>query len=197
MVESGFMDQPASALPNPLARLAANPQATGHGGGHDLHYRTLRGDGVTLLGHFLGAEGRRARFAPDLAQSVAWGDERFRELAELIRKTTKARGLPMPDIAEPGAFDEEAREALDLAGFGAVVFAGGFRPDYASWVRVPGAFDELGFPIHADGASTVAPGLFFVGVHFLRRRKSSILYGVGEDATVVGTQVVSRHGVVA
>jgi putative flavoprotein involved in K+ transport len=64
-------------------------------------------------------------------------------------------------------------------------------------VRVPGAFDELGFPIHADGASTVAPGLFFVGVHFLRRRKSSILYGVGEDATVVGTQVVSRHGVVA
>jgi hypothetical protein len=30
--------------------------------------------------------------------------------------------------------------------------------------------------------------LFFVGVHFLRKRKSSLLIGVGEDAAVV-----SRH----
>ena len=31
--------------------------------------------GVTLVGHFLGAEnGQVARFAPDLAASVAWGD---------------------------------------------------------------------------------------------------------------------------
>jgi hypothetical protein len=29
--------------------------------------------GITLLGHFLGAEGRHARFAPDLDASVAWG----------------------------------------------------------------------------------------------------------------------------
>jgi putative flavoprotein involved in K+ transport len=60
-------------LPSPAARLTANIQATGIGGGHDLHYRTLRKLGVTLLGHFLGAEGRDARFAPDLDDNVAWG----------------------------------------------------------------------------------------------------------------------------
>jgi hypothetical protein len=31
----------------------------------------------------------------------------------------------------------------------------------------------MGFPVQKDGASTVIPGLHFVGVHFLRTRKSS------------------------
>ena len=74
-------------------------------------------------------------------------------------------------------------------GFGAVVFAGGFRPDYSSWLPWPEAFDELGFPIQQDGGSTVIPGLYFVGVHFLRKRKSSLLVGVGEDAGIVAQHV--------
>ena len=40
-----------------------------------------------------------------------------------------------------------------------------------------------------DGASTVIPGLHFVGVHFLRKRKSSLLVGVGEDAAIVAEHV--------
>ena len=39
--------------------------------------------------------------------------------------------------------------------------------------------------MHEDGASTVAPGLYFAGVHFLRKRKSALLLGVGEDAGLV------------
>jgi putative flavoprotein involved in K+ transport len=193
VLETGFLDAPFSALPSPAARLAANVQATGAGGGHDLHYRTLRKLGVTLLGHFLGADGRRARFAPDLGESVAWGDERNAQLMELVRKLVVERGLPSPEIPEPEPFSGEAPEELDLHGFGAVVFAGGFRPDYESWVSLPGAFDELGFPIHEEGASTVAPGLYFVGVHFLRKRKSALLNGVGEDAAIVARQITRRQ----
>ncbi len=193
LVETGFIDQPVETLASPAARLAANVQATGHGGGHDLHYRTLRADGVLLLGHFLGAEGRIARFAPDLGASVAWGDDRYRELMDLVRKLALDRGLPMPEIEEPAPFDGHPPEELDLSGYGSVLFAGGFRPDYGRWVHVPGAFDDLGFPLHVEGASTAAPGLFFVGVHFLRTRKSSLLYGVGEDAAIVAAQVASRH----
>jgi putative flavoprotein involved in K+ transport len=171
----------------------ANVQATGVRGGHDLHYRTLRQMGVTLLGHFLGAEGRRARFAPDLGDIVAWGDERHAQLMDLVRTTASQRGLAQPEIAEPEPFVADAPEELDLSGFGAVLFAGGFRPDYASWVRIPGAFDDLGFPIHHEGASTVAAGLYFVGVHFLRKRKSSLLIGVGEDAAIVARQIAAER----
>lgn len=192
-LETGFLDAPFSSLPSPSARLAANVQATGAGGGHDLHYRTLRKLGVTLLGHFLGADRRRARFAPDLGESVAWGDERNAQLMELVRKLVVERGLPNPEIPQPEPFSGEAPEELDLHGFGAVVFAGGFRPDYESWVSLPRAFDELGFPIHEEGASTVAPGLYFVGVHFLRKRKSALLNGVGEDAAIVARQIAARQ----
>ena len=109
--------------------------------------------------------------------------------SDLVRKLVVERGLPRPELPEPERFNGEAPEELNLSGFGAVVFAGGFRPDYASWVRFPGAFDEFGFPLHHEGASTAVRGLYFVGVHFLRKRKSSLLIGVGEDAEIVARQI--------
>jgi putative flavoprotein involved in K+ transport len=74
-----------------------------------------------------------------------------------------------------------------------VIFAAGFRPDYRSWLLWPDAFDSWGFPLTQDGASTVVPGLYFVGVHFLRKRKSSLLIGVGEDAAIVVRQITKAY----
>jgi len=191
--ESGFLDAPVASLPTPAARLRANIVSTGHGGGHDLHLRTLRAQGVTLVGHFLGATGHVARCAPDLGESIAWADERYREVMDLVRKTSGERGLPTPEIPEPEQFAPGAPEQLSLTEVGAVIFAGGFRPAYRAWLPWPDAFDDLGFPIQQDGASTVIDGLYFVGVHFMRRRKSSLLLGVAEDAPVVARAIVERH----
>jgi len=52
---------------------------------------------------------------------------------------------------------------MDLSRFGVVIFAGGFRPDYRSWLPWPNAYDDL----------------------FLCTRKSSLLLGVGKDAMIV------------
>ena len=154
-------------------------------GGRDLNLRTLRERGVTLTGHFLGARHGRARFASDLAESVAWGDERYEQFTSLVRKLVAERGLDLPELERPSAFDPTAPDSLDLAGFGAVLFAGGFRPDYGSLLPWPEALDDFGFPHQRNGASTVIPGLYFVGVHFMRKRKSATFVGMGEDATVV------------
>ena len=197
VLESGFMDQTVEQLPTPAARLVSNVLATGRNGGHDLHLRTLRDAGVTLLGHFLGADGHRARFADDLGESVAWGDDRYRELIGRVNKLVAERDLPAPALDEPAPFDGAAPQELDLSGVGVVIFAGGFRPNYRSWVDVPGAFDELGFPLHTDGASSAAAGLYFVGVHFLRTRKSSLLCCVGEDAAVVAGQLAAARSLPA
>jgi putative flavoprotein involved in K+ transport len=191
-VETGFLDHTVESLPSPVARLEANILATGHGGGHDLNFRTLRRDGVTLLGRFLGVDGRTARFAPDLGESLAWGDARYDRFMGLVRKLVDERGLPEPDLAPLEPFDPTSPESLDLAGFGAVLYTGGFRPDF-SWVHVPGGFDEMGFPVQADGMSSAAPGLYFVGVHWQRKRKSSIFYGVGEDAAIVAERIAADH----
>ena len=45
-----------------------------------------------------------------------------------------------------------------------------------------------------DGVSTVIPGLFFAGVHFMRKRKSAVLAGVGEDAAIVAGRIAERLG---
>ena len=194
LVETGHVEASVESLPTPEARLFGNIVATGHGGGHDLHLRTLQEQGVVLAGHFLGAADGRLRFAPDLAETVAACDERRAQFMDLVRTLVAERGLDDPGIEDPEPFEADAPEALDLADFGAVVFAGGFRPDYTSWLPWPEAFDELGFPIHVDGASTVVSGLYFVGVHFLRKRKSSLLYGVGEDAALVAGQIAALGG---
>jgi putative flavoprotein involved in K+ transport len=65
-------------------------------------------------------------------------------------------------------------------------------PAYGGWIDVPGACDERGFPLHAEGASTAAAGLYFADVHFLRKRKSSLLIGVGEDAAPVAGAIAQR-----
>lgn len=191
-LESGYLDAPVESLPDRSARFAANILATGHGGGHDLNLRTLQAQGVALLGRFEGATNRTGRFALDLGQSVAWGDERYRQLCDLMRKVASDRHLPMPYLPEPAPIDAETPEQVDLSGLACVIFAGGYRPDYGSWLPWPQALDPLGFPLHLDGASTVIPGLHFVGVHFLRKRKSSLLLGVGEDAAIVAGNIAAR-----
>ena len=191
LIETGHVEAPVESLPSPEARLFGNIVATGHGGGHDLHLRTLQAQGVVLAGHFLGAADGRVQFAPDLAETAASSDERHTQFMNLVRGLVAERGLEDPGIDEPEAFNADAPEELELADFGAVVFTSGFRPDYMSWLPWPDAFDELGFPIHVDGASTVVPGLYFVGVHFLRKRKSSLLYGVGEDAGLVAERIAA------
>ena len=80
--------------------------------------------GTVLLGHFAGVEDSRARFAADLGESVAWGDERCRELMVLVRRVALERGLPEPDIPEPEPFVGEAPTELQLSGFGAAGFRG-------------------------------------------------------------------------
>jgi putative flavoprotein involved in K+ transport len=189
--EAGDLDDRVDQLPEPGARLWANVQTSGRDGGHDLHYRTLHAMGVTLLGHFLGADGGEALFAPDLQDSVAWGDARNAKLMDGWRGHAAEHGVPWPDLPEVEPLEAEPLERVPVRELGAVIFAGGFRPGYESGVDCPGGFDESGFPVHTECASTVAPGLYFVGVHFLRKRKSSLLIGVGEDAAIAARQIAA------
>jgi putative flavoprotein involved in K+ transport len=193
LAEIGFHEQTLEMAGGPPVRFAANPIATGHGGGHDLGYRTLQASGVELVGHFEGADGGEIRFADDLAASVAWGDERFTMMMGAIGKLIADRGLDVEvPTLEPFVCDPATNIPVDR--FTSVLCTGGFRPNYAAWMPWSDAFDDMGFPIQTDGESPVVDGLFFMGVHFLRKRKSSILWGAGEDANVVAGRVAARLG---
>ncbi len=80
---------------------------------------------------------------------------------------------------------------LDLheKGITTLIWAAGFNFDF-SWVRFP-VFDEYGFPNQQQGV-TDQPGLYFLGLHFLHKRKSGLFLGVGEDAEHVASHIAAR-----
>lgn len=191
LVETPWFEATVADLPSPAARLAANIQASGRNGGHDCHYRTLQAQGVRLTGHLRGVEEGVAHFASDVTESVAWGDERYALVRDLIRKACGARGVRAPEMPPPLPFAAEPVGALRLDRLGAIVFTSGFRPDYGRWVRLPQAFDDMGFPIQREGSSTVVRGLHFMGVHFQRKRKSATFLGLAEDAGTLAGTIIS------
>lgn len=192
MTESGFSDRTPDKLPSPMARLLGNPQSTGHDGGRDLNFRVLHAMGVELVGRFLAAEGSEIQFADDVAASVDFGDARLADLITFVRNDCAARGIDPPVFEMPPPFRTSSRTRLDVVhdGIGTVIWTSGYRPDYG-WVKFP-VFDEMGFPLQTDGRTNV-PGLYFMGVHWMRKNKSTILYGVGEDAEVVARQIVEAR----
>jgi len=141
--------------------------------------------GVNLVGRLVGVEDGQARFAPDLAESVAFGDARYDDIREIIKSSATAQGMRAPEMPRPEPFSANPPESVKLDDFSAAIITSGFRPDYKSWIRFDDAFDEMGFPIQHDGSSTVVPGLHFMGIHFQRKRASAVLLGVGEDAQVL------------
>jgi putative flavoprotein involved in K+ transport len=186
---SGWLDRTIDKLPSPQARLMSNPQATGHDGGRDLHYRTLHARGIELLGRYVRAEGSKVYFADDLAASVDFGDARLMDMLNAFEAYCRAIGRQAPAFEMPEQLRLKTRTELDVAreGITTVIWTSGYRPDYG-WIKLP-VFDDMGFPVQRDGCSNIQ-GLYFMGVTWMRKQKSPILYGVGEDAEVVAQHII-------
>ncbi len=66
----------------------------------------------------------------------------------------------------------------------AIVWCTGFRSDY-SWMDLPNAIAENGYPSTHRGVSSEYPGLYFVGSQFQYSLTSTWLGGVGRDAKYI------------
>ena len=182
MAETGLLDQTVDTLTAPNALVACNPAVSGTEGGHDCNPLTLMDRGAVPVGRLEGFGGTRALFADDLAANVAKGLDVRGGAPSAVRRA-RGGGAGAGSTEPPQL--PELRE-LDLAGLGAIVWATGFRPDYG-WIELP-VLDPSGRPLHRRGV-TDFPGLAFLGVHWLHKRKSSLFIGVGEDAEHVVEQL--------
>ena len=182
----GVFDEAAEDVPD-LARARRQPslQLVGRPDRATLDLPALERRGVRLAGRLRAIEGGRVRFADDLVAHTAAADARLARLLHKIDAFAAASGLdgevgPREPFA-PFLWPSPAPTELDLrqAGIRSVVWATGYRREYP-WLRVP-VLDERGEIRHAGGV-TAAPGLYVLGLYFLRRRKSSFIDGVGQDA---------------
>lgn len=181
MERIGALDQTLEERPE--ARERPNPLVTGVGGGHDIDLRDYAAAGVTLLGHLLDVTGSRLQLADDLAALLAAGDESVAVFTRTVDAYIARSGLPTPAeaVASPRTAPPASIRELDLAsaGISSVVWATGFRRDF-EWIDAP-VLDDRGEPIHRRGVTGCA-GLYFLGLPWLHRLKSSVLCGVGDDA---------------
>jgi len=180
-IEVGLMDETADKLPSPAARLACNPAISGNDGGHDCHARWLGGRGAVLAGRVHRIDGTRVTFGPGLDENLAWADE---FAATVKRRIDEHLGVEPEPPEEPAAY--RSVDELDLAGVGAILWTTGFRPDFG-WIEDV-AVDEQRFPVQQRGAAP-QPGLYFLGVNWMHKRKSALFLGVGEDAEHVVSQI--------
>jgi putative flavoprotein involved in K+ transport len=193
MIETGLADQTVDTLPSPAARLLCNVPVSGNDGGHDCNPRWLARRGATLLGRVEGVDGWRLRIGGGLEESLAMGDEFVAAYRKRVDDHVTEKGLSAPDpepqyprdpIASPGEVD------LRQAGVSTIIWANGFRPEYR-WIEGL-ELDQQGWPVHRRGVSML-PGLYFVGMHWLHKRKSALFLGVGEDAEYVVERIMERQ----
>jgi putative flavoprotein involved in K+ transport len=192
MERLGLLDQPLEERPE--ARERPNPLVTGVGGGHDIDLRRYRADGVVLLGHLAEITGSRLRLADDVEALLAAGDESVAAFARTVDAYIERSGIEAPaepTAAPPASSTIPPIRELDLeeAGIAAVIWATGFRRDFG-WIRLP-ILDDRGEPVHRRGV-TLCPGVYFLGLPWLHTLRSSVLCGVGDDATHLAEHIASR-----
>jgi putative flavoprotein involved in K+ transport len=184
LVDVGFFEQTPDKLPSPKARFGANPQLSGKNGGHALNLHQFARDGVTLLGHIAGAQDGRVTFKPDLKETLARTDKAEKDICAMIDKYIAARGIDapletLPELLDGYSAEEISELDLNSAKINTIIWAIGYTFDY-NLVKLP-VTDDDGSPITQHGV-TQYPGLYFVGMNWLSKRKSTLLLGVNEDA---------------
>jgi len=173
----------------PSLQLAGTPDRS------TLDLNALTEIGVKLVGRLAGmTEDGKAQFAGSLRNMCALSDLKMGRLLDLIDKWAQENGLD--DTGEPSyrlpATRVEAAPplGLDLAAgnIKTIIWATGYRPDY-SWLEVP-ALDRKGMMRH-DGGVVCSPGMYLIGSQFLRRRKSALIDGAGDDAHDLSVHLAS------
>jgi putative flavoprotein involved in K+ transport len=75
-----------------------------------------------------------------------------------------------------------------------VVWSTGYRSAF-DWLELD-VFDQEGQPVHNRGV-TAEPGVYFIGLFFLSSAASSLIGGVGRDASYVARQIAARSATFA
>ncbi|HEY7779263.1 MAG TPA: NAD(P)-binding domain-containing protein [Ktedonobacterales bacterium] len=190
----GEFDRPVSQLKDPAERFAANPHISGRDGGHTINLHRFARAGVTLLGRLRGANDGRLALAPDLRENLVAADNLDARFRENIDRFVEQAGIDVPQEDLPSltdGFAQMERTELDLAAadIRTVIWAIGYTYDF-SLIKFP-VFDATGYPVQLAGI-THCPGLYFVGLPWLRTHGSGLLYGVGDDAAWIATDISRR-----
>jgi len=192
LLASGVLDQRIEDMDDPVrARRLPSPQLVGSDERMALDLNIVQRDGVEVCGRLAGVRRNRALFSGSLHNVCALADLKMNRLLDTFDTWARAQGLdaeigalerfePTSVAASPRLGAELGREVCTI------VWATGYRPDFR-WLDVP-VFDRRDELRHDRGVVD-APGLYVLGLPFLRRRKSSFIHGAEADVNEIAAHL--------
>ena len=160
-----------------------------------LDLNILQAEGVRVTGRVMDAAGSTVRFSGALANICTLADLKMNRLLNTVDEWIDQHGFADcgPEEGRPAttALPQEPMLQANLCdeGIKTVLWATGYKPDY-SWLNVP-VLDRKGQLRHTGGVVN-APGLYVLGLPFLRKRNSTLIDGVGEDARALSDHLYSH-----
>ncbi len=191
MDASGLLDERWDAVPD-LLRVRHLPSMQLIGAPRTLDLAALRAIGVSLVGRLAGVRDRTAQFAGSLPNVCTLADLKLGRLLDTLDAWAVRAGVEAdpPERFTPTELPPPTLSApLGPGGIETVVWATGFRPDL-SFLDV-GVLDRKGRAVH-DGGVTAAPGLYLMGLPFLRCRRSTLIDGAAADARDLADHLVGH-----
>ena len=185
MDASGMLDERYDRVPDlgrarnlPSMQLVGTPERV------TVDLNALRRLGVPLVGRLAAIRDGIAQFSGSLPNVCTLADLKLGRLLDAIDQWAATADIDCdrpPERFEPTGVPGHAPLTIDLhdGEISTIMWATGFRPEL-SWLDVP-VLDRKGQVLH-DGGVTAAPGLYLLGMPFLRRRKSSLIDGAAADA---------------
>ena len=192
---TGVLDEKYDAVDDiRRARGVSSPQLVGTSDRRTLDLNALSAAGVSLAGRLAGVRDGKLQFSGSLRNICQLADLKMNRLLDAIDDWIAEQGVG-DGIDPPERFDPTRVPGSPCLGFDladseirTVVWATGYRPDY-SWLEVP-VLDRKG-QIRHDGGVIEAPGMYILGLPYLRRRKSSFIHGAEDDAGDLCERIVA------
>jgi putative flavoprotein involved in K+ transport len=176
------------------ARRLPSPQLVGTPQKYTLDLNAMTSKGVNLVGRLMGFNNDVAQFSGSLKNVCALADLKMNRMLntidDWIEDNDDASSFDPPQRFDSTRVDESPPLTLNLIkeGIHTILWATGFRPDY-SWLEVD-VLDRKGMISH-DGGVAETPGMYVIGLPCLRRRKSSFIHGVEDDARDLNAHLVN------
>ena len=189
MDASGVWDQRHDEVEDlTRARRLPSPQLVGTPERATLDLNALVAMGVELVGRWASVRDGLALFSGGLRNVCSLADLKMNRLLDGFDEWARTSGsdaeVDSHERFAPTEPPSSPRWQLDLRSgeIRAILWATGFRPDYR-WLDVP-VLDARGHLRH-DGGVVHSPGLYALGLPVLRRRRSTFLCGIEDDAREV------------
>lgn len=198
LLEMKFFDVRPEDVKDPAMLHMKPPQITGVDGGHTISLQGLARQGAVILGKVEHADRRRVTLQPNAAANVMFADHVSENTKRMVDNyiLDGALNFPPAEYDEADMPDIDASCAspvtsldLDVHNITSVIWTTGFSGNFN--YLPSSALDGQGYPIHKNGISPV-DGIYYLGLYWLRMRKSALINGIKDDAAFITEQVQSR-----